>query len=94
MAILYSLGNSLVDVEELNEHIVIGDLKRFEDARTAVRSRSANSTEETTSFEPVGIGKPLSLEILTVYTGNAPRSFLGGKPDLLVVSGCEESSDF
>ena len=40
-------------------------------------------------FTPIGIGKPLSIEILTVYTGDTPSSGLFGrsKPDLLVASG-------
>lgn len=94
MAILYSLGNALVDVDELNEHMLIGDLQRFQESKMAIRSRSTNQPDTIFEFEPVGIGKPLSLEILTVYTGNAPRRFLGGKPDLLVVSGVKNLQTF
>ena len=37
-------------------------------------------------FQPVGIGKPLSIEIAGIFTGDAPSTALGQPPDLLVAS--------
>ncbi len=37
-------------------------------------------------FQPVGIGKPLSIEIAGIYTGDAPSTALGQPPSLLVAS--------
>ena len=46
-------------------------------------------------FTPIGIGKPLSLEILTVYSGNVPeKSFLSGNPDLLLTSAAKGIQTF
>ena len=40
----------------------------------------------TPKFKPIGIGSPLSIEILTIYTGDAPRRWFGQHSDLLVAS--------
>jgi len=46
-------------------------------------------------FKPVGIGKPISIEILTVYTGDAPSTTIfGGKPDLLITSAVKAVQTF
>lgn len=45
------------------------------------------------SFTPIKIGSPLSIEILTVYTGLAPRR-LFGKPDLLIASQVKSAQTF
>ena len=46
-------------------------------------------------FEPIGIGKPIGIEILTVYTGDAPSTAIfGGKPDLLVTSAVKSVQTF
>jgi hypothetical protein len=38
-------------------------------------------------FTPIGIGKPMSLELLGCYTGNVPaKSLFSSKPDLLLIS--------
>ena len=38
------------------------------------------------AFTPIGIGKPLSLQIMSVYTGDAPKKVIGGNKDLLIAS--------
>ncbi len=45
-------------------------------------------------FQPVGIGRPLSIEIAGIYTGDAPNSALGQKPDLLVTSAVKSLVTF
>lgn len=44
---------------------------------------------DTHSYTEIGIGKPLSLEILGYYTGDLPRIFGLRKPSMLVSSACE-----
>ena len=110
MAVSYVIGDSLIGSEELDEIVASGELSRFnkesqtnDDATLLLRSGSvtiadirAIRTEVNVSpFTPLKIGGPLSIEILTVYTGDAPkRKFLGGKPDLLVVSGVKGAQTF
>jgi hypothetical protein len=48
-----------------------------------------------TPFEPVGIGKPLTIQIRHVYTGRFPkRRAFGGSKDVAVVSGVKDYSVF
>lgn len=88
MALFYAAGDQLVDMEDINQQIALGTWEP-ENGKNGNVERSA-----APPFAPVGLGKPLLVEILTTYTGNAPRSFLGGKPDLLVVSGVKGAQTF
>lgn len=46
-------------------------------------------------FTPIGIGKPMSLEMLTFYTGNVPeKSLFSGNPDLLITSAVKGVQTF
>jgi len=85
----YSLiiGNTTVNAEELSEKIALGTISRFQtEAETNLDatlefSRGTVSAAElfaaprdlVPEFAPLGIGYPMSIEILTVYTGNAPK---------------------
>ncbi|MEL7121045.1 MAG: hypothetical protein AAFO07_16450 [Bacteroidota bacterium] len=97
MAILQALGSTLITEEELNEKRAIGQLGDFFEATdrgeeaTLSTSRGIVNTRDISEAAPVmhtpiGIGKPINVEILCFYTGEAPSRFLGGKPDLLVSS--------
>ena len=47
------------------------------------------------AFTPIGIGKPMSLEMLTFYTGNVPeKSLFSGSPDLLITSAIKGVQTF
>ena len=96
MAILHSLGDNLVDSKEVAAKK--GALTKFDKSAKAKKKAKVNfrSGSFTTrgldesgvvQFTPIGIGQPLSLEIVTIYSGDAPKKFMGGKPDLLVTSG-------
>lgn len=99
MAHAFLIGNTLVSSEELAEKSALGTLDRFqaqarEDAAAEMQFRAGTVTaaevfagpEETIpDFEPIGFGKPMSIEILAVYTGDAPNRIFG-KPDLLVTT--------
>ncbi|MBK9980807.1 MAG: hypothetical protein IPP15_00020 [Saprospiraceae bacterium] len=108
MATFSIIGNSLINPEELfNKTIsgemasygVIKDLKTsnkmmtFTDREIAVNTLPDLQKSLRKDFEPIGIGKPLSIEIATVYTGDY-KKFLGGKKDMIVVSGIKNSLTF
>jgi hypothetical protein len=97
MANLFVYGNTLVTADEFYERLVLGDLERIAsepDRQDSILFRNGNvsgqeilnkNMEIIPEFSPIDIGRPLSLEFLSLYTGDAPRKrFLGGKPDLLV----------
>lgn len=85
MALFYSSGKDLIEMDELTERIVIGDIPTVEPRSKGLLEPAAGPN--VPAFAEVGIGRPLSVEILTIYIGDAPRKFFGGRPDLLVVSG-------
>ena len=91
MAVLFSLGNTLVDSKEISEKRSSGDLKKLSKKNGKVDFRSGSVTsrdvaKNKVSFTPIGIGKPLSLQIMSIYTGDAPRKTIGGNKDLLIAS--------
>lgn len=96
MAILHSFGSTLVEEKEVNEKKAIGDLSRFVDSvekgeEDTINFRGGNVTSREIMealpimHTPIGLGKPINVEVLCVYTGDAP-SRLFGKPDLMVSS--------
>ncbi len=108
MGVLYGIGNTLVSHDELLEKAAIGHLRDFAKASTSGGTTSILfkagevSTEDlrinkpdALPFVPIGMNKPLTLEFVTAYTGDAPgRSFFDkiagrSKPDLLIVSGAK-----
>lgn len=91
MAISYFSENEFIELERLEEASMLGGLQT---ADTDEKTRALSGHELIPAFSPVGIGKPLAVEIMTVYTGDAPRKFLGGKPDLMVVSGIKSFQTF
>ncbi|MBN1259815.1 MAG: hypothetical protein JXB35_03960 [Anaerolineae bacterium] len=107
MAYAYVIGKTLVGAEEFSEKVALGLIQRFQDearrnpqARLALRNGTVTAAEaeahaQSTApgFTPIGIGKPMSLEILSIYTGNAPGG-LFGKPDLLVTTAIKAPETF
>src|SRR4051794_14460761 len=45
-------------------------------------------------FTPIGLGLPLCVEILTIYTGDYPNGIFGGKKDLMLTSAIKSSVTF
>ena len=89
MAVLFSLGNTLVDSKEISSKK--SSLKNLNKKNGKVDFRSGTVTSRDVernkvSFTPIGIGKPLSLQIMSIYTGDAPKKTLGGAKDLLIAS--------
>lgn len=56
----------------------------------------SSASPPATSYVPIGFGKPLSVEILSVYTGSfkAKGLFAGDKRDILCVSGVKAAETF
>ncbi|MDX1905582.1 MAG: hypothetical protein SF053_01005 [Bacteroidia bacterium] len=44
-------------------------------------------------YKPIGMGKPLLVEWLTIYLGDTPEKLFGGKKDILGVSGVKGYAD-
>lgn len=96
MAIYYSLGSALVTREELFEKT--DELKKFRSKVSLKKPAgikfttgklnelhvSKATTVSKTKFVPVGINKPLTIELRHLYTGAHPKTFLGKKKDMLV----------
>ena len=60
-----------------------------------VLSRSGNAAADPiVQHAPVGIGLPMCVQIVTIYTGDAPTTLFGGKPDMLVTSSVKGPATF
>jgi hypothetical protein len=104
MASLFVLGNHLIDSEEYKEKMLTGQIDQLLTAaeenkslRVGFRDMSIASEDlKEVEFKPIGIGKPLSVEIMTVYTGDfISNKFLSAKKrDLLCVSGVKSAQTF
>ena len=106
MSPLYVLGRTLVSAAAL-EQAGSGSIERFvREARSnpaatlAIGSRTLRASdlarpEGVPEFTPVGIGRPLSLEILSAYAGDAPARFgMVGRSDLLITSALKAVTTF
>jgi len=104
MAVGYFFGKTMVQPDEIIEKQAMGVFSKFEKTVKSKGSgkiefkngvfetikKNKRSISDSPERTPVGIGKPLSIELLCVYTGNAPNKFLGRKKDLIVVSGIKD----
>lgn len=54
----------------------------------------SNSTQTLHPTTPIGLGAPLCVEILTIYTGDYPNGIFGGKKDLMLTSAIKSSVTF
>ncbi|XLS29871.1 hypothetical protein ACJD0Z_03375 [Flavobacteriaceae bacterium M23B6Z8] len=94
MALIYYMGGTPIFEEEAKQKQYSGDFHVFNKALSEgsnydlkVRHGVLSTKDfDKPEFKKIGIGKPLSIEILTIYSGDAPNRFLG-KKDLLVTSG-------
>lgn len=113
MGVLYSVGSALVDPRELREKAATGALDAFTAAvagggdatldlsdgvvTTAEVAEPANSPLD---FVPIGLNRPLTIEMVAAYVGDAPgRSLFDrivgkSKPDLLIVSAAKSPQTF
>ncbi|MBA4853896.1 hypothetical protein [Emticicia sp. BO119] len=108
MATFHVIGDSLIDPEELFNKRFSGELEAtrnldFENSNKTISFANIGTFEFKTlldvnkdlnpTFTPIGLGQPLSIEITTVYIGDY-KKFLGGKKDVLIVSGIKNSLTF
>ena len=96
MAIFHDIGNSLMDSEEILLGNMSGEFpKSLRDDNNITRTTGMEPDPHPpgSSFKPIGIGKPLRIEIASVYTGEY-KKFLGGRKDAIVVSGIKSSQTF
>lgn len=70
------MANGIISVETMKEEMKFADV---------------NGEGEELSYEPIGIGKPLSIEILTMYTGDFKKKISIGKRQLLLMSAIKSS---
>lgn len=100
MALIYYFGDVPVERDEAKEKLATGELKKFAlnnlkpQSKITFREGSVlgqdlfnNANLNLPDYTQIGINKPLSVEILCAYSGDAPQKFLGGKKDIMVVSG-------
>lgn len=106
MAVIYYLGNLPVGSRELEERL--DTITRFSHDRLHDEHASLNLNSGTIlapefnqyilnnqpTYHPIGVGKPLSIEILSIYTGEAPSTLFGKAKDIMVVSGVKSAHTF
>jgi hypothetical protein len=89
MPTLYGFGSNLLVSERSLDAMTSSELRGLTQRAGSSRSTAAatSSAESATPFSPIGLSKPLSIEIAFVYTGNlATTGLFGNKPDLLLSS--------
>lgn len=107
MAIAYATQTELIGLNELEQRRIGGELGEQGDSgllrpepKAAVdseimRAGAAPSMIEGTDFRPIGIGKPLSVRIYTIYAGDLPPKNRPGRTrDVMVVSGVKAAQTF
>jgi len=100
VAVMYYFGDTPVQPAELKEQMAMGnffkagtdgevlqDSVSFKEGTVLKGNIEGEVHPDGVPFTPIGIGRPLSIEILATYTGDAPNKFLGGKRDIMLVSG-------
>ncbi|MGI9241229.1 MAG: hypothetical protein ACR2RV_10535 [Verrucomicrobiales bacterium] len=97
MGLLHAVGDELVNDAELAER---GPLAETGGAGASERSLAperfrVNMNGDEVPFTPVGIGKPLTIEVQKIYRGaHGSGGFGSGKRDLLCVSATRATSSF
>jgi hypothetical protein len=105
MALFYVLGQELIESEEYKQKLMTGQIDRLvgaaeENERVTVGFRNVDVHSEdlpnVIPYKPIGIGKPLSVEIMTLYTGDfISNKFLAAKKrDLICTSAVKASQTF
>ncbi|MDD4255902.1 MAG: hypothetical protein PHP59_11075 [Methanofollis sp.] len=94
----YAQGNAIVTRDELYEKVDSGELTEFyrdlslKKSTRSIRFSTGDLTAENAvapdivPFQPIGMGKPLTIMIREVYTGRYPQKLLGDRSDMLVTS--------
>ena len=95
MALLQAVGDELVGQDELAERGALGQLEEDDGARSLAPERYlVNMSGEPMPFTPVGVGKPLTIELQKIYRGDHGKRGWLGKPDLVCVSATRSTTQF
>lgn len=107
MASFYVLANKLIPEAAYKESLVLGGLndisikpkstnKVFIFGDIQITEKELKSTTvNNVGYKEIGIGKPLSAEIMCLYSGDFIHGFLAGKKrDLLCTSGVRSTATF
>ncbi len=80
MAIAFAVGDVLVPQRELADKAVLGQLEELLSGTASVTFRAGEVTPESAAasleagkFSPIGVGKPLLVEMVTIYTGDEKK---------------------
>ncbi len=95
MSLFLSVGSQLISPIEVPEKTLTGEIERLKAESKGV-SAFGFKEGKITSFTPVGLGKPLSVEIRHIYTGKFPQSIFGfdESKSLLVTSSHKPITQF
>jgi hypothetical protein len=107
MAIVYATQTELIGFAELEQRRLGGELGERGDSgdlclipqtrtdSTIMRAGAAAPVMEGADFHSIGIGKPLSVRIYTIYAGDLPPKNRPGRTrDVMVVSGVNAAQTF
>lgn len=97
----FTPGDAIVSKEEYYETIHAGRLAGFgpghgpQKQMLSVTFSTGNLTSGNhIPFEPIGIGRPLTIMIRQIYTGKYPRSFLSSCTSMLLTSAVKSITSF
>ncbi|MDO8873190.1 MAG: hypothetical protein Q7V05_10740 [Methanoregula sp.] len=97
----YTPGDAIVTKSEFFEKIHEGELSRFAatgkkmDLSKAISfSTGELTTDNAVPFQPIGIGKPLTIMIRQIYTGKYPKSLFGSSKSMLTTSAVKSITSF
>jgi hypothetical protein len=102
MAVTYFTGRMLVDFREFASRVASGEIQelvtaadksakiRFTAGAASLADLEAPQNPQGEPFQPIGIGKPLSIRIHTIYVGDLP----GRRRDILIASGVKAAQTF
>jgi hypothetical protein len=96
MPVHYWVGDGFIDMRQLESLASRGDLQELERGRGSIEHRGARVRLESLAaasepFSPIGLGKPLSIRMHSIYVGKLPGYF---KKDVLAVSGVKSVETF
>ena len=96
MAITYYVGSIPAYCEELRQKSSqLSDIIHnksvakieFRNGVFDLNGAQSKHPQSVSSFSDIGLGKPLSIEIMSSYSGDVPKKFLGRRPDVMTFSG-------
>jgi hypothetical protein len=102
MAIFYAIGNALVGTDEMRNKVAEGRWRKFRQelaqgnrgAKLEFTSGIARRKDvEPIGFEPIGIGKPLTVQLRHIYTGTKSKG-LWRRKDMLVASAMKSVASY